>query len=581
MAKLSNITYYSNGVSGASEVIGWESSRTRVVRFEFTTGDSGATKISISTTNGTISHQNGTSITKIPFYVTTSSTSHKNAVASSGCSVTGYITKDGNVFSGSANVVLKENTTYYVWFFPNSETYGWAYWHSTDTYYTTYTLSGTSKFTLTTSAGNGASITVRRTSSSAAKTGELTSGASVYKGDKLKITFTPDDNYLITTRTVNGTMYTSGNTHTVSSNVSVVVAAAPSKSTIAATDANIGSTSTIIVTRYNSAYTHTITYEFGEKTGTVCSKSSDTSIAWTVPTAFYSQIPSAKSGTCTLTITTYDGSTSLGSNTCTMTVTAAKNSCAPSVSGTVVDGNEKIVTYFTGDNNTIIKYRSDVVCTILAEAKNSAEIVSMRLNGVEYTESEGNVKTINDTKKTTFIFKATDSRGYSSSFTATPNIIEYVKPTCNPALKRTSPTSNIITLTAKGNFYRGSFGIADNTLTVKYRYKEIGGSFGPWTTIDHSEISISTSGYSISDYSLGDVFDYQKRYIFEIRVNDGTDDLTASIVTKTITVQKGIPVFDWGESDFAFHVPVTIDGREVATKQYVEEYINAAWEASY
>ena len=29
-------------------------------------------------------------------------------------------------------------------------------------------------------------------------------------------------------------------------------------------------------------------------------------------------------------------------------------------------------------------------------------------------------------------------------------------------------------------------------------------------------------------------------------------------VTCTLSVQKGIPVFDWGEGDFAFHVPVAL-----------------------
>ena len=156
MAKLSNVQYYYAGNSGASSVIGWESSRTRVVRFEFTTGSNGATSIKIETQGGTIAHQDGTTQTKIPFYVTTSSTSHKNALGSDDSyAITGYITKSGNVFSGSANVLLKENTKYYIWFFPNSKTYGWAYWHNNSTYYTSYTLSGTSKFILSTSAGTG------------------------------------------------------------------------------------------------------------------------------------------------------------------------------------------------------------------------------------------------------------------------------------------------------------------------------------------------------------------------------------------------------------------------------------------
>ena len=273
--KLSNVAYYFAGNSGASSVIGWESSRTRVVRFEFTTGSAGATSITIATTKGTISLQDGKSMSKIPFYVTTSSDSHKNALQSEGAAVTGYLTKSDGVWSGTANVLLKEDTKYYIWFFPYDKTYGWSYWHNNDSYYTTYELSGTSKFTLSVSAGTGSTVTVNRTTSalgtSLAATGNLSNGASVYKGDKLQITFTPSTNYGIDKHTVNGTAFTSGNTHTVSANVTVVATAYLLASDVGATDANIGAKSTITVTKYNTNYYHSLQYSFGNLSGYITS----------------------------------------------------------------------------------------------------------------------------------------------------------------------------------------------------------------------------------------------------------------------------------------------------------------------
>lgn len=228
-------------------------------------------------------------------------------------------------------------------------------------------------YSLSISAGTGSSVTVNRTSSAGAgSTGNLSAGTiKLYHGDKLKITFTPSTNYGITTHTVNGSTFTSGGTHTVSSNVDVKATATPLKSLVAATDANIESASSIIITRYNNSYTHTLTYKFGNLTGTIATKTADTAIAWTVPADFYAQIPNDPDGTCAITCTTYNGSTSLGSTPCTMTATAAKKLCAPTVSVEAVDSNEATFA-LTGDNKKIIRYHSDIKVTADLTAKNKA-----------------------------------------------------------------------------------------------------------------------------------------------------------------------------------------------------------------
>lgn len=107
------------------------------------------------------------------------------------------------------------------------------------------TLTSITTYKLSVSAGTGSNITVNRTSSGYASTGNLSNGARLYKGDTLKITFTPSTNYAISTHIVNGSTFTSGGTHTVSANVSVVATAQVLASSVGATNANIGSTSTI------------------------------------------------------------------------------------------------------------------------------------------------------------------------------------------------------------------------------------------------------------------------------------------------------------------------------------------------
>lgn len=579
MATLDNHTYYNNGSSGATTCIGYESKHNRVVRFSFTTGSSGATSISINITAGTIQNVGGADLTSIPFYVTTSSTSHANANAADGFAVTGYITgSSAKAYSGRASIVLKANTTYYLWFFPKNKTYGFSYWHrtnKTNSYYTTATISGTSKYSLSISAGTGSSITVNRTSSQAgASTGNLSNGAAIYTNDKLKITFSPKTNYSITTHKVNNSSFTSGGTHTVSGNVSVSATATPLKSTVGATDANIGSTSTITVKRYNTSYTHTITYKFGSATGTVCTKSTSTSIAWTVPTSFYAQIPNSKSGTCTLTIETFNGASSLGTNTCTLTVTAPSASCSPTVNGTVVDTNATTIA-LTGDSSILIKYKSTALCSLTATRKNSATISTVKINGATVAgtvsaDTTTAAKSFSEAATNSFKFEATDSRGFSSSKTITPSMINYIQLTINPVISRPSHTGSDIVMTFNGNYYRGSFGAYSNTLTIRYRYKE---SAEPayteqWHTIAPTDYILGTNSFRTNTaILLGSDFDYQKSYEFQVQAYDGANGTKLTTVNKYIPIQRGIPVFDWGENDFNFHVPVKLGDTTLTEEQ--------------
>lgn len=561
--------YYKNGVGGHSSVIGFESKSNRVMRIDFVTGNVGATSISISVEAGCIQCQDGAELTKIPFYVTESSTSHADANEEDGYAVTGYITGSSNkAYSGSANVILKANTTYYVWFFPPNKKYGWSYWHrNTDWYKSYYECSGTSKFGLSISAGTGSSITVNRTSSAVGlATGNLSNGAEIYKDDKLKITFTPSANYAIKTRTVNGSAFTSGNTHTVSGNVSVVATAQVLASNVGATDANIGSTSTITVTKYNDTYYHTLQYSFAGLSGYITSsgevssspvKISTTSIAFNVPASFYNAIPNSKSGVCTITCRTYESassSTQLGNNTtCTFTATAAASSCNPVVTGSVIDTNT-VTTALTGDSSKLIKYKSNAQCTITATARMGSSITSRQINGAAPSESD-NSRVFSSVTANEFTFTATDSRGYSNGVTVRPQIISYILLTCNPEVYRPVPTGSRMALSVSGNVYRGSFGAYSNTLTLKYRYRKVGESYGSWKTVNQSYLTIGHSSYrsnveiELEAYS-DDGFDYRQDYEFQVKATDGANGYTLSDVTKTVSVSRGLPVFDWGRDDF-------------------------------
>lgn len=330
-------------------------------------------------------------------------------------------------------------------------------------------------------------------------------------------------------------------------------------SSVSATSAKIGATSTITISRQSSSFTHTLTYSFkGETTtaltGTIVSKTSDTSVSWTIPKDFYNKIPNSTSGTVTITCTTYSGSSSVGSSTCTITASANSGDIQVSFNPTYEDTNTTTKT-LTGDSSKLVKYYSTAKVTSNATGAYGATIKSQSIKCGSKTVSSSpasfpNVETF------TFTFSATDSRGYTTTknLTAT-NVVDYCKLTAYIG-NETPAADGTYTFKVKGNYFNDSFGAVNNTLTVNYRWKVSGGTFSNWQSMT---LSISGNTYVASASLSG--LDYQTTYIFQAQA---TDKLMA--VDTGEKAIKSKPTFDWSGEDFAFNVPVTIMDKPVYTE---------------
>lgn len=341
----------------------------------------------------------------------------------------------------------------------------------------------------------------------------------------------------------------------------VVLPNIPRASTVGATDANIGAVSMVAVGRKSPAYIHSIAWQFGALSGYLTAdggvsdteaKLSVTSIPFKLPSSFYAQIPGAKSGACTLICTTYSGSAQVGqTQSCSFTVTAPEELCKPEVSGTVRDTNTATLAV-TGDAAKLVRYMSTALCTISATAKNGASMAVKCIGGTAVT---GDTLTIPGVQIGSIEFYASDSRGYSCSKTVESTLIPYVKLTNNAGVERTDPTGGNAVLTLKGDCYQGSFGTGENTLTLQYRVN--GGS---WVTVTPT---VTDNSYAAQVQLSG--LDYTQQHTVEAKVSDKL--MTAA---KTLTVKRGIPVFDWGEEDFTFHVPVVFESGFI-TKNLTKE----------
>lgn len=317
----------------------------------------------------------------------------------------------------------------------------------------------------------------------------------------------------------------------------------PRASSVTATSVNVGSNSTIKISRASSSFTHTLTYTFGSLTGTIASKTTSTSVSWTVPTSFYAQMTTVKSKSCKITCTTYSGSTNIGSKSTTMTVSVPSSS-APTLNPTVVDSNS-VTTALTGDTSKFVKYYSNAQFSIGASAKNSATISSqsVKCGSKSSTSSSG---TLSAVESATFVFTAKDSRGYSVSQTVTKTLIDYVHLTCS--LTASMTVDGVISFQVNGNYFNGSFGSVANALTIEYRYKANDGDYGSWYT---TTATLSGNTYSVDTSISG--LDYRTKYTIQARAVDKLENISSA--EKTVSC---IPVFDWGENDFNFNVPIII-----------------------
>lgn len=315
----------------------------------------------------------------------------------------------------------------------------------------------------------------------------------------------------------------------------------PRASTAGASDANIGAISTVSVIRRSAAYYHSIAYRFGALSGYLNAdgsvsaqevKLTQTSIPFRVPESFYGQIPNSPTGTCVLTVRTYSGNERIGDDQTTgFLATAAKDLCAPQLSGSVTDTNAKTVA-LTGNSNILVRYASNAQCTLTATAKNSASIASKQIAGVKISENSLRLDAV---QTDTIVFSCTDTRGYSASSAVRKTIVPYIHLSAGLSAGRKDPTSGRGWLTVTGNWFHGSFGAADNTLAVSYTVN--GGA--PVT------VQAVTDGntYKVETEVTG--LDYQKSHTITVTVTDRLET-----VSKSVSVGKGIPVFDWNEEDF-------------------------------
>ena len=229
----------------------------------------------------------------------------------------------------------------------------------------------------------------------------------------------------------------------------------------------------------------------------------------------------------------------------------------PTLNPSVRDSND--ATYnLTGSRDIFVRGFSNALVDSGSQVYKHATISSQYILNGNQRVNNGN-DTINNVNSNSFIFSLTDSRGNTVTQTKTVPLIEYINPTCNLVVDVPDGDGDT-RLVISGNYYCGSFGKVNNRMSLYYRHTSDSDEYSDWIEISEDDVDISSDNTYSIELSIR-VPDYQKQYTFQARIED-----CLTSVDSVERVVKATPIFDWGENDFNFNVPVTVLGTDILEK---------------
>ncbi|HGA1135407.1 TPA: DUF859 family phage minor structural protein [Streptococcus suis] len=280
---------------------------------------------------------------------------------------------------------------------------------------------------------------------------------------------------------------------TVSGNIGL--ATIPRSSSVSVGIGTIGSALTININRQSSSFKHTVRYHWGNKQGTIASNV-DTSTTWTIPLDFANDIPNTTSGTGTIFVDTYSGSTKTGTQQVSFTANVP-TSMKPTFSGVTLTDTNGVARGLLSGNN-FLQIISNIQVTFNGHAGTygstitgyKAEIVNRNL----VTNSNGGTLGImNFSGSATIRASVVDSRGrWSDTRDVTINVIEYFAPILSFTAQRTRQTPNIIQIVRNAKIAPITLsGSQKNVMTLSFKVAPLGSTSytadngsasGSWTT---------------------------------------------------------------------------------------------------
>ena len=377
--------------------------------------------------------------------------------------------------------------------------------------------------------------------------------------------------------TLSGTYYGS-----ITASANITLDSIPRASSVSAPNGTMGTALTLSIARASSSFTHTLTYAFGSTSGTIAAKTTSTSVSWTPPLSLASQIPNTASGVCTITCTTYNGSTSVGSKTCTLTlsVPASVRPTITSLTAARIDGD------VPSSWGIYVQTKSKAKLTINGAAGSyGSTIKSYSISGGGYSGTASTLTTgfLNTSGTITFTATVTDSRGrVSAAATVSITVTAYSPPYFDSVLSQRCLSNG--TLDDDGTYIRGqaSYGYSacgnKNTVTRSVSYKKTTDS--TWT--DAGVLFSSGTAFTFGGGAISTETSYDIRYTLAdafstISVQDIVS--TAAVVMDFKSGGKGVAVGKVAETDNCFEVSEAWDVKVYGKllKDYIQSFIKTMY----
>ena len=286
-------------------------------------------------------------------------------------------------------------------------------------------------------------------------------------------------------------------TITVSGNLGLT--AIPRSSSVSVSAGVIGSAVTININRQSSSFKHTVRYSWAGKSGTIATNV-DTSTSWTIPLDFANDIPSSASGTGTIYVDTYSGSTKTGTQSTTLTASVPSN-VKPTFTGVSLSDLNGAAQNLIPNGNTFIQVISNIKVAFNGAVGSYgssitgyyAEIIgknqSTSLNG-------GSLGIMNYHGTIKIRASVSDSRGrWSDTKEVSVTVLEYFAPALTFSIARTGSTSSTLTTTRNAKIAPLTVsGSQKNSMTLTFKVARLGTTnfqvdtgpaTGSWTSISN------------------------------------------------------------------------------------------------
>lgn len=347
----------------------------------------------------------------------------------------------------------------------------------------------------------------------------------------------------------------------VSGSATKTLAKIPRASSISSiSGSTLGSSVTVSITRLDTSFTHTVTYKFGSATQTFTGKT--TSCTFTPPLSDASQIPNAVSGTASVTVQTYSGSTKVGSAVSKSFILNLPGTVIPTISGPVISRVDNGVPASWG---VYVKGFSGARVSIGGAGVYGSGISTYAINGGGYSTNTNALTcgTLNTPGTNTFTGTVRDTRGRTASASASITVLDYSNPTASLTVERCNSDG---TANTEGTYIKAVAIYSYTSLQGKNSIAEKSITVGTYTS------SYFSSGSAVV---IGGALSIDQSYIATITIKDSLGKKAtaqATVPTGAVTMDfksggKGVAFGKVSEKDNLVDSawPIYAQGQRLAT----------------